>query len=133
MPSVNRSFLKDLKLMDKRLNCFFHPETEKFIVTYERAMGAPVPIATLAGVENKLFRQPYSRDLEFIKSGDLSNTTIDEKMKKVSAHMEFEREKQRERSHNEFRDRIKDDKRQLQSAYEKVRDGGKHNSAFRRI
>jgi len=133
MPNVNRSFMKDLKLMDKRLNCFFHPETEKFIVTYERAMGGSVPIATLAGVENGVFRQPYARDLAFIKSGDMTNTTIERKLDEVSAHMEFEREEQRRKTHENFRDRTKDDKLQLQSAFQKANNLSKSNSAFRRI
>ena len=133
MISVNPSFMKDLKLMDKKLDCFFHPATEKFIVTYERATGEPVPIATLAGMENGHFRQPYGTDLEFIKSGDMSNTTIKEKMSKVANHMEFEREKQRRSSYENIRDRTKDDKIFLKRAFEKTNGLGKGVTGFRQV
>jgi len=131
--NVNPSFLKDLKLMDRKLNCFFHPETEKFIVTYERATGQPVPVATLAGMEGGCFRQPNTRDIAFIKSGDMSNTTVQEKMDKVSHYMEFEREKQRKKAYEEVRDRTKDDKIQLQNAFNKTRNGGKGVTGFRQV
>ena len=133
MISVNPSFKKDLKLMDRKLDCFFHPETEKFIVTYERATGEPVPVATLAGMENGSFRQPYGTDLEFIKSGDMSNTTIREKMSKVANHMEFERSEQRRKSHEEIRDRTKDDRLQLQRAFQKTTNVGKGVTGFRQV
>ena len=133
MISVNPSFKKDLKLMDKKLDCFFHPATEKFIVTYERATGEPVPIATLAGMENGHFRQPYGTDLEFIRSGDLASSSVKEKMQKASHHMEYERDLQRKRSSGEIRDRTKDDRIQLQRAFEKANNIGKGATGFRQV
>jgi len=133
MISINPSFMKDLKQMDSKLDCFFHPGTEKFIVTYKRATGEPVPVATLAGMEDGCFRQPNTRDLEFIKSGDMSNTTVKDKMSKVANHMEFEREKQRRSSYENIRDRTKDDKIQLQRAFQKTTNIGKGVTGFRQV
>ena len=133
MISVNPSFMKDLKLVDKKLDCFFHPGTERFIVTYERATGEPVPIANVAGMINGHFRQPYGTDLEFIRSGDLSNSDVNERMQRVSHHMEYERDMQRKRSKAEIRDRTKDDKVFLKNAFDKARNLGKGVTGFRQV
>jgi len=119
--------------MDRKLDCVFHPAIEKFIVTYERATGASVPIAQLAGREdNGEFRQPCERDLEFIKSGDMTNTTVSEKLNKTARYMEGFREKQRHEAKEEIRLRTVDDKIQLAEAAKAV-DGGGGKSAFRRL
>lgn len=132
MISINRSFMKGLKSMDRKLDCIFHPGIEKFIVTYERATGTPVPIAQLAGREGMEFRQPCERDLEFIKSGDMESSTVNEKLSRTAQYMERVRERQREVSRSNIRNRTLDDKIQLTEAAKRV-DGGKGKSAFRRI
>jgi len=132
MPSVNPSFMKDLKSMDRKLDCIWNPDNKKFIVTYERATGQPVPVATLAGMENGEFRQPNQKDLEFIKSGDLSSDSIKNKLNKVASYMENVREEQRRKAEEEIKAMTKDSKIQLQQAAVRVA-GGKGNSAFRRI
>jgi hypothetical protein len=132
MPSVNPSFMKDLKSMDRKLDCIWNPDNKKFIITYERAMGGCVPIATLAGIENGEFRQPNQKDLEFIKSGDLSNDSIKNKLNKVASYMENVREEQKRKAKQEIKAMTKDSKIQLQQAAVRVA-GGKGNSAFRRI
>jgi len=132
MPEVNKSFMKDLKLMDHKLGCLWNPDNKKFIVTYERAVGGSVPIATLAGVEGESFRQPCAKDLEFIKSGDLSNDTVKNRMNRTAAYMEDARNIQRKKAKAEIRDMTKDSKIQLTQAAVRVA-GGKGNSAFRRV
>jgi len=132
MPEVNPSFMKDLKLMDRKLGCMWNPDNKKFIVTYERATGGSVPIATLAGVENGAFRQPNPKDLEFIKSGDLSNDTIKNRLDRTAAYMEKVREDQKRKASEEIREMTKDSKIQLTQAAVRVA-GGKGNSAFRRV
>ena len=132
MPNVNPSFMKDLKSMDSKLDCVWNPDGKKFVVTYERAIGGSVPIATLAGVENGSFRQPNPRDLEFIKSGDMSNDTVKARMNRTAAYMEDVRESQKKKASDEIRDMTKDSKIQLTQGAVKVA-GGKGNSAFRRV
>jgi len=131
--SINPSFMRGLKSMDRKLDCVFHPGIEKFIVTYKRATGAAVPIARLAGREdNGEFRQPCERDLEFIKSGDMTNTTINEKLNKTARYMEGFREKAKKDAKEQIRYRTLDDKIQLTEAAKAI-DGGGGKSAFRRI
>jgi hypothetical protein len=130
---VDRTFIKKLHAVDKRLGCFFNEKIEKFVVTYERAHGGAVPIATVAGKENGIFRQPNDVDLQFVRSGDMTNTSVKERMQKVASHMEKARELDRKHSREYFRDQTKDDKIQLMQKFSKAAGVGKCNSAFRRI
>jgi hypothetical protein len=131
----DRAFLKKLHRVDKRLGCFFNERIEKFIITYQRATGEPVPIAKVAGrdEETGVFRQPNDVDLEFVRSGDMTNTRIKDRLMRVSDYMERERELDRKRSREYFRDQTKDDKIQLMQRFSKAAGVGKCNSAFRRI
>jgi len=133
MITVDKGFMRELKRMDRRLGCFFNRSSMKFVITYERATRQPVPVATVAGMENGVFRQPGTRDLVFIKSGDLANTRVKDKFLQISKHMEDVREKQRRDATSEWRDRTKDSKTQLAQAFNKASGHGKGNSAFRRI
>ena len=129
----DRTFIKKLHRVDKRLGCFFNEKIQKFVITYKRATGAPVPVMTCAGRENGIFRQPNDVDIVRLRQGDMSNTSVKERMQKVSSHMEREREKDRKHSREYFRDQTKDDKIQLMQRFSKAAGVGKCNSAFRRI
>lgn len=130
--TVDRSFMKDLKALDKRLDCFFNPDDEVFVVTYKRATGEPVPIAKCGGRQpDGSFRQPNQSDLGFVASGDRSKVSLDEHLRKVADYMESFRAKKRADARENIRNMTKDDKIQLKNAAARVADGGKHNSTFR--
>lgn len=130
--NVDRSFMKDLKALDKKLDCFFNPEDEVFVITYKRATGDPVPIAKCAGREpDGSFRQPDQRDIGFVHSGDRSRVSLDQHLNQVAEYMASFREKKRKDAKENIRNMTKDDKIQLKNAAARVADGGKHNSDFR--
>jgi hypothetical protein len=124
------SFLKKLKMMDRRLGTKFNGK--HFVVTYDRGYGEPVNVHRVK-MDNGGFRQPDNRDLEFIKSGDLTNKGIKERLNELSYHSASIREKMREQAKSEIRDMTKDNKRQLINAVLKKDNARKANSTFRRI
>ena len=128
----DRSFMRELRSLDKRLGCFFNPDDEVFVVTYQRASGDPVPIAKCAGrQEDGSFRQPDMRDIGFVASGDRARVSVQEHLNIVANYMEDYRAKKRASARENIRNLTKDDKIQLKNAAARVADGGKHNSDFR--
>lgn len=126
-----RSFMRDLKLIDRRLGCKFNGS--RFVVTYDRGYGEPVNIA-LVKRDDGGFRQPDRRDLEFIKQGDLAQgDTMDSRLRKMAYTSELIRRKAREKSRENIRDMTKDDKIYLDQKFRQLTNQGKANSAFRRI
>jgi hypothetical protein len=132
MPEPSRSFMKDLKLMDKRLDCHFEPDHGHFVVTYERPYRGSV-IVHLVKAEDGGFRQPNKLDLEFIKGGDMATMSIRERMNRVSHHMEQVQEKNRRNSADMFKHATQENRRQLAPAFDRLFGAGKGNATFRRI
>lgn len=127
------SFLKKLKRLDQNLGCRYEPGHEHFVITYRRAVGAPVPVLLIEGPGGG-FRFPDERDIVKLKEGDLARVPLKDRLREVAKHMEDEREKSRSRARENIRNMTKDDRRQLVSAFARAANsGGKHNSAFRRI
>jgi hypothetical protein len=124
--------MKDLKLMDKRLNCHFDSDIERFVVTYQRPYGDPA-IVHLIKTDDGGFRQPNRFDLEFIRGGDMENMTVRERMNHVSYYMEKVREKNRRDAKDNIRHMTLDGRRQLKAAFDQIHGAGKGNATFRRI
>lgn len=129
-PSVSRSFLKDLKLMDPRLGLKFNGN--HFVVTYRRPIGDDVNIHRIKA-EDGGFKYPDRRDLEFIKGGDLANTDMKTRLLKLSAYSENIRAKARKDAHDNIRHMTLDGKNQLAKAAVQLTNMGKGNATFRRI
>ena len=130
-PNPDRSFMKDLRLMDKRLGCKFNGE--HFVITYDRGYGTPVNIARIKGKDDG-FRQPDRRDLEFIRSGDMENDSVRRRLDRISytAAKEEQMERQAKVKEN-IKDMTKDDKLQLRRWFSNKYNLSKGNSEFRRI
>lgn len=116
--------------MDRRLGTKFNGKT--FVVTYDRGYGEPVNIHQVK-TEGGGFRQPDNRDLEFIKSGDLENVSMKERLNALSYHSETIRAKMRAQAKSEIRAMTRDNRIQLQNAVLKKANARKANSTFRRI
>lgn len=130
MPTPDRSFMKDLKSIDRRLGVKFNGNN--FVVTFERAHGEPANIHLVRN-SNGGFRQPDRRDLEFIKGGDLESDSMKNRLQKLAYTSEKIREEQRRKAKSEIRDMTKDGKLQLAKAITQRTNAGKGNSAFRRV
>lgn len=119
MYSPDRSFLKQLKLLDRRLGVKFNGQN--FVVTYDRGHGDPVNIHAVRA-DSGGFRQPDRRDLEFLCQGDMERQTPRERFNKVSAYMENYQAEKRRKARENLRDLTKDGKNQLRKAFERVYD-----------
>lgn len=122
--------MKSLKTMDKRLDVKFNDRN--FVVTYARPYGEPVNVHLVRTADGG-FRQPDQRDLSFIKSGDLENDRLKDKLERIARHSEEIREKSRKNSREEVRAMTRDNREQLKKAVLQKANERKANSAFRRI
>ena len=129
-PAPERGFVKSLKTMDKKLGIKFNGKN--FVVTYDRPYGEPANIHLVRTADGG-FRQPDTRDLNFIKSGDMENDRLKDRLDRLARHCEDIRAKMKKKGREEIRDMTKDNKVQLKNAFIKANNLGKANSAFRRI
>jgi hypothetical protein len=127
----NRSFMKDLRLMDRRLGCKFNGE--HFIVTYDRGYGEPVNIMRIK-TDDGGFRQPTGRDLDVLRQGDLaSGENMNTRLSKL-AYASYEIRETLKRKHREnIRNMTKDDKNYLMNKIGRVAGQGKPRPAYRPV
>jgi len=127
----DRSFLRDLKNMDRRLGAKFNGE--HFVVTYDRGYGEPVNIYRVKG-DSGGFRQPDKRDLAIIKGGDLAEgPSMESRLNKLAYASENMRREARRKAKENIRDMTKDDKIFLSQKIGQMTNTSKSNSAFRRV
>jgi len=130
MPAILGSFLKDLKNMDSRLGVRFNGKN--FIVTYDRPHGGAANIHCVRTADGG-FRQPDQRDLSFIKSGDLENDRLKERLDRMARYCEEERKRTRKNDKDEIRAMTRDSKNQLKNAFTKANNLGKAKHVFRQV
>ena len=127
----DRSFMRDLKLMDRRLGCKFNGQN--FVIVYDRGYGEPVNIMRIKADDGG-FRQPTGKDLETLRQGDLaSGENMNTRLNKL-AYASYEiRRKMKENSRDMIRNITKDDKNYLMNKIGKVAGQGKPRPAYRPI
>lgn len=127
----DRSFMKELKTLDKRLSVKFNGAN--FVVTYDRGYGEPVNILRVKR-EDGGFRQPDRRDLELLRKGDLANgENMNVRLSKM-AHASYELRETIRRKHREnIRDITKDDKNYLMNKIGRIAGQGKPRPAYRPV
>jgi len=131
MHKPDRTFMKKLKALDKRLGIHFSNEQGKFVVTYARGYGT-VNLFTVKTPEGG-FREPDDRDIDVLNKGDMKNDTVKDKMDRVCRHMEDHGAKQKKDNKDNLRGLTKDNRNQLMKVFARAAGSGKNNSAFRRI
>lgn len=132
MPEVDRSFLRDLKNLDRRLDVKFNGE--HMVVTYDRGHGEPVNIYHVKDDSTGGFRQPHQGDLKIIWQGDLARGEKPEmRVKKLAYYSEKMREKQRAEAKDNIRHMTRENKRYLSQQVTRLVNYGKGNSSVRRI
>lgn len=132
MYSADRSFIKDLKNIDRHLDCEYVPKYERFVITYKRAIGEPVPVFIVQTEDNE-FRRPDRRDLEKVRECDLEKESIEDKFRRISKQVWEAQFAQQRKASQEFKERALDDKVILSQKFSRLTGIGKGNSAFRRI
>ena len=136
MYSTPKSFLKDIKHIDRNLDCQYSPRCERFIVTYKRAYGDEVPVFIVGDPDPNNpdgFRFPDRRDIEKIHECDFHRETAEEKWQRLSKLVWDQQQKQLEKQQDMIRQRTLEDRVQLVHAFQRFLGAGKGNSAFRRI
>jgi len=131
MPEVDRSFLKDLRSLDKRLSVKFNGEHH--VVCFDRGHGQPVNIYRVKADDGG-FRQPDQRDLKVIKGGDLAEgPKMELRLKKAAYASELMTREAKRKARENIRDMTKDGKNQLAKIYLQATNLSKGNATFRRI
>ena len=131
MPEPDRSFLRDLRNMDRRLGTKFNGE--HFVVTYQRPFGEPVNVLRVRA-EDGGFRQPDKRDLAIIKGGDLAEgPKMESRLREAAYRAERQREDAKRKAAENIRNMTKDDKIYLTQKIGQLTNQSKSNAAFRRI
>lgn len=131
MYTAPKSFLNRLHSTDKRLGCRYEQDLERFLITYQRPFGDPIPLL-IVETEEKHFRFPAECDIEVLNQWDMENMRLKDRLAMVTSYMEKYREKQRQRCKDDIRHMTRDSKIQLTNAFGKLV-SGKNNSAFRRV
>ena len=127
----DRSFMRDLKNMDRRLGCKFNGQN--FVITYDRGYGEPVNVLLIKRDDGG-FRHGTSRDLEVLRGGDLaSGESMDLRLKKL-AYASYEIRETLKRKHREnIRNMTKDDKNYLMNKIGRLTGQGKPRPAYRQV
>jgi hypothetical protein len=130
-PSPSRSFMKDLRSMDRRLSLKFNGN--HFIICYDRGFGEPVNVLRIQ-TDDGNFRQPTSRDLEVLRGGDLaSGESMDTRLRKL-AYASYEIRETLKRKHREnIRNMTKDDKNYMMNKIGRLTGQGKPRPAYRQV
>jgi hypothetical protein len=102
------------------------------VITYDRSYGQPANVLRVEAVDGG-FRHPNHRDLELIRSGDMNNTTVRDRMQKLTYHYEKQQEQSKRRVHDDIRHATLDGRRQLEKAILQKTNTSKANATFRRI
>ena len=129
-PNPNRSFMTDLKRLDKALGIKFNGD--HFVITYAIPNGRTVNIWRVVA-EDGGFRQPDHRDIEILQQSNIERESPEEKHKRVEQYMEAVREHDRKKSREMFRDITQDNRIRMMQLLGRLDGSGKYNSAFRRI
>ena len=124
MIKPERGFLRNLKNLDRRLDCVFRPEHEHFVITYQRPYGEPVNLHCVKASDG---------GLKVIYDGDMSNKRPEVELQKRAYELLSVREESKRKSKEAFRDMTKDDRIQLMNAFQKAHGVGKNKAAFRPI
>lgn len=132
MIKPERGFLRNLKNLDRRLDCVFRPEHGHFVIRYDRGYGEPVNLHMVKRDDGG-FRQPDMRDLKVIYDGDMTNKKPELELAKRAYELLSVREESKRKSKEAFRDMTKDDHIQLMNAFQKAHGVGKNKAAFRPI
>jgi len=131
-PVPDRTFVKKLKGLDKRLDCVFSRRHEKFMVTYARPTGTPSEII-LVGKNEHGHRQPDQRDYAKLIEGDLARKSVRERELEFVSYYSSYKEKQEREVEDTLHEATVDNRRQLMNTYTREFNLGKGNSTFRRI
>ena len=128
----DRAFMQKLKQLDKRLDCIYRIDIERFVITWEMPAGPPAELFVVRD-ETGGFRHPDMREMYMLSEGDMHRTDLRDRLNRTEKYMREYREQQEKHEADEIRNHTKDDKIQLSQAYRSAFNIGTKRSAHRRI
>lgn len=128
----DRVFMQKLKQLDKRLDCIYRLDLERFVITWQMPAGPPAELFVVRS-ETGGFRHPDMRELNMLADGDLHRTDLRDRLDRTEKYMREYREHEEKFEADEIRNQTKDDKLQLSQAYRSAFNIGTKRSAHRRI
>ena len=128
----DRAFMNKLKHLDKRLDCIYRLDLERFVITWEMPAGPPAELFVVRS-ETGGFRHPDMREMYMLAEGDMHRTDLRDRLNRTEKYMREYREQQDKFAADEIRSMTKDDKIQLSQAYRSAFNIGTKRSAHRRI
>jgi len=120
--NVPSQFIKNLKQVDKGLDCEYNKFSDRFLIKHNNHI-----VYTIMG------RYPDNRELLVIKEADFRRKSLEKRLKESEEYAKNYREKKKLEAKESIRDITKDNKIQLQRAFARADVGGKQNSTFRRV
>ena len=127
------SFTKRLHVLDRKLGCHLNTEIERWVITYKRATGQPVPIWTVETAHGG-YREPDERDINLLKQSDMNNQSVDDMLLRASKHSADVRAISEIQRRNNIYAMTQDSKYQLKRAYGKINNpGGKGDRHVRQL
>ncbi len=131
------SFYTDLKLLDKRLDCYLDTTLKTkdplYVVTYDRPHRSAVIIYVVHD-GNLGYRYPDVRDLKALHDSDQNRFSLKERLDKQAKLMEEARELHERKTDEALRDARKDNKYQFRNLYSQIVEGSaKGHKHVRRI
>lgn len=117
MERPDRTFMKELKRLDSKLDCYLSKELQEkndykdplWVITMDRPLRDPVIIRIIHDGEYG-YRTPNYEDIDFLKKCDTQRTSVDEQMKMTAYVMEKAREVKKKSDADNRHNRTKDGK-----------------------
>ena len=124
--------MQKLKQLDKRLDCIYRLDLERFVITWQMPAGPPSELFVVRD-ETGGFRHPDMRELYMLSEGDLHRSDLKDRIERTEKYMSEYRERQEAMEADEIKNQTKDDRIQLSQAYRSAFNVGTKKSAHRRI
>ena len=132
MYTVDRGFVRELKAIDKRLDCEFDNRIGKFKVTYPRVIGERIPVFWIEE-EDESFRFPDRRDIARVWRSDSNRDSVRSALNGASYKLKKMEEKKKQDQREESKARTREDRRILAQKFNKLAGSGKGKSTFMRV
>jgi len=132
MYKPDRFFMKQLKQLDERLDCYYNNSIGKFLITYKRSTGQPVPIIRVE-TEDGGFRYPDRREINTLHESDNQRVSMRDRLDKNTKYMLEYRDKKDKEARDNLRFMTLDDKLQLRSSLGRLAGPKVDQSIFRKV
>jgi len=125
-------FMKQLKELDPKLGCEFNNNIGKFLITYKRVTGLPVPIIRVEREDGE-FRYPDQREINALHESDTQRVSMKDRLDKASKYVIDYRINKQDEARENIRLMTRDDRLQLRRAIGRAAEPKADHSIFRRI